>query len=60
MLYESHPELAVEGSFTHERMRAEVERLGGMMQTVWERVTKSWMPKPNESVEVLTEAKQWY
>ena len=30
MFYESHPELAVEGSFTHEQMRAEVAKLKAM------------------------------
>lgn len=30
MFYESHPELAVEGSFTHAQMRAEVEKLKSM------------------------------
>lgn len=30
MIYESHPELAVEGSWTKEEMRAEVERLQNM------------------------------
>ena len=30
MRYESHPELAVEGSWTHEQMRAEVKRLEAM------------------------------
>lgn len=30
MLYESHPELAVEGSWTHDQMRAELERLKAM------------------------------
>ena len=30
MLYESHPELAVQGSWTHAQMKAELERLRGM------------------------------
>lgn len=30
MRYESHPELAVEGSWTHEQMRAELQKLRGM------------------------------
>ena len=30
MFYESHPELAVKGSFTHEQMRAEVQKLKNM------------------------------
>ena len=30
MLYESHPELAVEGSWTHSEMKAELERLNKM------------------------------
>ena len=30
LFYESHPELAVKGSFTHDEMRAEVERLKAM------------------------------
>jgi len=30
MRYESHPEIAIPGAWTHEQMRAEVERLEGM------------------------------
>ena len=30
MFYESHPELAVEGSFTHDQMRAEIAKLRAM------------------------------
>jgi len=30
MRYESHPEIAIPGAWTHEQMRAEVERLQGM------------------------------